>query len=300
MGDFIKELNIVDFLGMLLPGSFLILLFSMDYPMEIFFINYFGTNIEGGVKAILLIICGYFAGMIIHEIGDLTEKLLHFNVYLNPRFYAAKAVGFDKIVSCSKKTSYNISKILPTANDKHMKRLEILSFLAIIIWLAILEFSFCVCILEPAKLNNNIIVFVIFFVICTVILITLMNKLNKKAKNKQDYFIHKTVLNLNSEIQSIMFDKGTVTKRRVFDGFHVMMRNIIIVIAIVQSYVYLTQNSEKQLYSLILTIHNTPWMRIVFFVTICLIIIRWIHYVYLKYKYLYEDFVIYCTEEHSK
>lgn len=43
-----------------------------------------------------------------------------------------------------------------------------------------------------------------------------------------------------------------------------MTRNIIIVIAIVQSYVCLTKNNEKQLYSLVSTIHNTHWMRIVF------------------------------------
>lgn len=31
MGDFIKELNIIDFLGILLPGSLLILVLSYDY-----------------------------------------------------------------------------------------------------------------------------------------------------------------------------------------------------------------------------------------------------------------------------
>lgn len=62
--------------------------------------------------------------------------------------------------------------------------------------------------------------------------------------------------------------------RHILDGFHVMMRNIIIVVALVQVYVYLVQNTEKQLYHLILSIHNNTWMRIEFFIIIMIIIIR--------------------------
>ena len=34
MGDYIKELTTIDFLGILVPGSFLLLLFSLDYPVR--------------------------------------------------------------------------------------------------------------------------------------------------------------------------------------------------------------------------------------------------------------------------
>lgn len=34
MGDFIKELTIIDFLGMIVPGGMLVLLFSKDYELQ--------------------------------------------------------------------------------------------------------------------------------------------------------------------------------------------------------------------------------------------------------------------------
>lgn len=291
MGDFIKELNIVDFLGMLLPGSFLILLLSMDYPVEMFFISYFGASIDSGLKSIFLIICGYFAGMLVHEIGDIMEKLVQYFVYLNPRFYAAKAVGFDNIKACSK-NNYGISQI-KIKKRKNNKILRYLPYCSILFWLMILLFSLAVCLFCPTKDYNIFSIFFILGFISIVSLIILSKFSNKNKRIRRDLKIHRTILKINPEIQCFMFDKGTVAKRRVFDGFHVMMRNIIIVVALVQVYVYLVQNSEKQLYRLIVAIHDNSWMRIGFFIIIIIMIIRWFHYIYLQYKYLYEDFIVY-------
>lgn len=70
MGDFIKELTIIDFLGMLVPGSVVIFILGMDYNIENFWNSVFGSESGGAVRVTMLIIMGYISGMIIHEIGD--------------------------------------------------------------------------------------------------------------------------------------------------------------------------------------------------------------------------------------
>ena len=57
MGDFIKELNIIDFLGMMLPGSLLILLFSMgNISISAVYTSYFGDSCSEGFKSTILLI----------------------------------------------------------------------------------------------------------------------------------------------------------------------------------------------------------------------------------------------------
>ena len=49
------------------------------------------------------------------------------------------------------------------------------------------------------------------------------------------------VRQLNPVIQSRLVNKGNYQKRQVFDGFHVIMRNMIIVISVTEIYVYFFQ-----------------------------------------------------------
>ena len=74
MGDYIKELTIIDFLGILVPGSFLLLLFSLDYLVRDIWCFYF----EKGAVAdtVICLIAGYLIGLLRLELGDLVEKLI--------------------------------------------------------------------------------------------------------------------------------------------------------------------------------------------------------------------------------
>lgn len=299
MGDFIKELDIVDFLGMLLPGSFLILLFSMDYPVDMFFMNYFGKNIDGAIKAVLLIVTGYFAGMLIHEVGDMLERIVYRTKYFNPKFYAAKVVGYKKIEEALSNSGYNKFSDTSFTQWKNKKRLK--SFLSLLVWVVIFSFAFAVCFISPENSQmffQYMIIFLAVTMLAVLIFTKIFNKLYSGSVPCSDS-IHEGILEMNSTLQCIMFDKGTMSKRRVFDGFHVMMRNIVLVIAVIQLYVYFVRLESGQLYNFLNMIYNSSWMRISVFVLIVLMMIRWFHYVYLKYKYLYEDFLMY-TEEIKK
>lgn len=108
MSDYIKELNIVDFLGIIVPGSILVLLLSGDNAnLLLLWASYFGTDASPIVRGIFLVIAGYLAGMILHEIGDLAEKGVWCFTQLDPKAYAINAVGIDNLNHATEEANLN-------------------------------------------------------------------------------------------------------------------------------------------------------------------------------------------------
>ncbi len=98
MSDYIKDLNIIDFLGIIVPGSILVLLISGDNAdLLLLWTSYFGADASSLVRSIFLAIAGYLAGMILHEIGDLAEKGVWCFTRLDPKAYAINAVGVEAL-----------------------------------------------------------------------------------------------------------------------------------------------------------------------------------------------------------
>ena len=98
MSDYIKDLNIVDFVGIIVPGSILVLLLAGDNAdMLLLWTSYFGADASPLVRGIFLAIAGYLAGMILHEIGDLAEKGVWCFTRFDPKAYAINAVGMADI-----------------------------------------------------------------------------------------------------------------------------------------------------------------------------------------------------------
>lgn len=97
MGDFIKELNIIDFLGIGIPGCVLVLLLTGDEVGLQLWETVFGTTYGEITHGLLLAIGGYIAGMLVQEIGDLVEKGMWCCPLLDPKTYAAHAVGENRI-----------------------------------------------------------------------------------------------------------------------------------------------------------------------------------------------------------
>lgn len=98
MSDYVKELNIVDFLGIIVPGSILVLLLAGDNAdLLLLWTSYFGADASPLVRGIFLAIAGYLAGMVLHEIGDLAEKGAWCFPCLDPKAYAINAVGIKDL-----------------------------------------------------------------------------------------------------------------------------------------------------------------------------------------------------------
>lgn len=97
MSDFIKEFNMIDFMGMIFPGSVTVLLFGAEtglwYKME----KLWGAAPEMVAKLVFIIVIGYFAGMLLHEVGDILEHLTGWNTPLNSRGWAAVVTGLARV-----------------------------------------------------------------------------------------------------------------------------------------------------------------------------------------------------------
>lgn len=229
MGDFVKELTAIDFLGILLPGGFLILIFSMDYPEVALWSGYFGANCGEGVKITILLISGYVLGMLIHEVGDILEQGLLWQCYrCNPMISAMRKIGVENLVQ------YLSDEI--QLEDKQLKDLS---------------------------------------------------KDKKKAQVKR-------IAKANALIQTKLADSAGKEKRRLFDGFHVMARNFLLVIAIVIAYLmicYIT-NFPSALLAVwfSFSIKQRIAMGCFSFFFIFMMGCRCWHYAVLKYKYLFETF----------
>lgn len=96
------------------------------------------------------------------------------------------------------------------------------------------------------------------------------------------------VRQLNPVIQSRLVNKGNYQKRQVFDGFHVIMRNMIIVISVTEIYVYFFSETNSKLYELL---QNFSRFGPATFIVFLLMFVRYYHYSYLKYKYSFENYL---------
>lgn len=278
MGDFIKELNIIDFLGMLLPGSVLLLLLSNDYSLDILWSNYFGVDCGTGVKTTILLVAGYVVGMLIHELGDITEKGLWSISWIDPKTYAAKKVGLDNIYNCLRD-----DKRQPTG-QKYWLSGKVLAAFIVFTTIVIGTFLFVLINLRPRWFHYWIIVFL------GLILKTWTGKIPNTSTKPNDKVL--IICASNSMIQSRLVEKGNYRKRLVYDGFHVMMRNLLIVLAIVQFYIYFFSNKTGDLYVQLNKYAQNAEFCVFGIIIVVLMFVRYYHYSYLKYKYSFEDYIL--------
>ena len=83
MKDYFKELNIIDILGIGVPGCLLLLLLGGDQTAELLWMDQFDNHPLA--FGIVLIIVGSLAGMLLQELGDMIEKGLWLIPCLDPK-----------------------------------------------------------------------------------------------------------------------------------------------------------------------------------------------------------------------
>lgn len=327
MGDFTKELNIIDFLGIGIPGCALVLLIMGGQVEILLWANFFGTECSELTRAIILIILGYIVGMLIHEIGDVIEKILWRIIWLDPKTYAAYVVGLDDLTETLKSAQkdtpamdYGKENLLSiihtkwTSNPKRTKWTQYI-FAALMAFLSLFIISFILYnfilffvnalesiskTLDPTYAQNLSTIFSItnykmilypVGLIITILLGVAFLVLYKHTAKIQHVRLQ------NPYIQTSVAGYGNSSKRVLFDGFRVTMRNFLITIMIINLYSTWKPISAYQIIckALALPADNAQQDSSVviqcFFAVILLIIIRYFHYSYLKYKYSYEDYL---------
>lgn len=301
MGDFIKELTIIDFLGMMVPGSLLLLLLNDDLGIHNIWSGYFGQN--AAADTIILLVAGYLVGMVLHEIGDLLEKVVWATNMFNPRYYAARKVFGNKESSYQLLNDSNLSNITDKkGNDGDSSEWGKVQWGKAIGSCFVLTLFLFVIAFLPSNLRfescNGILIFLLFFEGLLFGSYFFQKKLEQKdnGQNKGDGRIN-SILDQNAAIQTLIYGKGTAPKRQIFDGFYCVMRNLLLVLGIVNSYARAFQTSA--LSSMINSLYETPEHLILYYLVILFMAVRCVHYAYLKYKYGYEDF-LHLRQEPSK
>lgn len=293
MGDFIKELTIIDFLGMLVPGSLLVLLFSYDFNVKNIWCGYFEQNPTA--DTIILLIVGYLVGMVLHEIGDLFEKVIWKTNIFSPRYYAAKKV-FGK---SSETTSYTLLGT-HTFPIRSKAQSTVLLWITSALSCAVLVIFFMMLFALPIylQLGSHWIVLFSLFIFAGLLSWSYFIVIKTADNNIIDILIH------NAAIQTIIYGKGTASKRQIFDGFYCVMRNLLLAVGIVNSYALAfseTSNGDSLAYKIESFYHGKEKL-LIYSVIVCFMAARCYHSAYLKYKYGYEDFLylIKCKKEASQ
>ena len=229
MGDYIKELTTIDFLGILVPGSFLLLLFSLDYPVWDIWRFYFE---EGSVAdTVIFLIAGYLIGMLLHELGDLFEKLIWVCPWFNPRYHAAKTVFVATGVTLPFQFP---ARDIPASKSKtqfaHISRQYVLPGIGSFVLLASLF------IFPLLFQSGNIELICAYFLIGAVALLPILCGI--KAKQSIDHEKAMEYVAQNAYIQTVIYGKASAAKRQMFDGFYCMMRNLLLVMGISNTYAF--------------------------------------------------------------
>ena len=77
----------IDLLGIMFPGSILAGLACIEFRINDILEKVFGSSIASGMLLAIILFGGYAAGMLLHEIADMVEKMLWEKEYFNPKNY---------------------------------------------------------------------------------------------------------------------------------------------------------------------------------------------------------------------
>jgi len=299
MGDFIKDLNAIDFLGMMVPGATMILLFEYIWdPSEeaSLLFSFFGQG-EAKVGAVgLLVVCGYVVGMLIHELGDTLEEWFWKRMRFNPKFRAAEDVDRDSNGELGERQGLpkEASEIVWKASVKDVliERVVVLAAILAVVRVIYVALSGIKGEARSVGLAADILAILIggYYISCK-------NgfgifRENKDVKKKKERY--QPLINALPQIQTQIEKCGNLRKRTIFDGFHVMMRNLVLVIFLMDVYALAIGKSSP----LVRCFSGkggavTCMGAIVLCAAEVLMISRYDRFAYLKYKYIFEDYLEY-------
>lgn len=295
MGDIVKEFNMIDFLGMLLPGSLLMLLFGEEFGLWYMLKDFFGDENCIGTITVVVIIGGYAIGMLLHEIGDLLEKILWINPLVNPRSYAAISTRLYVQYENYENRGKEIERFYDKKN-RVIARLSAILGTSFIIWLMCLTFPKYKLVLISLGIVAIVLSITAPYIIRFLITLLGIEMAESAYKNtpeyilqaicKDDTFLMYTAANNKATKSDI---KSNISRKlNLFDGFRTMARNIFVAFCILQIY---SNHSNGIISSLIDNIHNSQTYLHLLYLILLVLLLRYWHFSYLKYKYCYEELV---------
>lgn len=280
----LKKINMIDILGMLLPGGLMLLLVESDIHMLNHLRTALGIEADKLLWAIVFLCLSYFVGMLLHEIGSIVEKILWTNPFLNPRVYVAAATGLMDIyqdkVEEQKKTWYRvISGLL---------RLSCTFILAVTVVVIALGFR--------KKLWEEILVGSL--VVILVALVTQRKRFfDKRFRDKES----------RERMRAIIRDEGKIRKKSgtndenarklgLFSGYYSLLRSVLMVLVVLQIFVYLQPTANvggirPWLWVLDNTIIENRSFRFLRYLIVLFVVLRYWHYSCSRFLYIYRGYI---------
>lgn len=299
MIDLIKEFNMIDLLGMLLPGCLVTILFGNEFNVIENTNSYLNIELSTGAILTLLLLVGYCIGMLLHEIGDVVEKMLYSNPLLNPRTYAAINTGYAAYF-------YEKHRLDRPNNQMNRDSICLLPSLCAIGIIILCTIKYFCNIQFPTLLKWAIIICI------TSVLITkefrsklFMWYIKRMPNNASGTWHSASWKNIKITLNAICKDNVTFTyaqqsnfpgeeeyfptvmrKRDLFDGYKAMSRNLFLAMLLLGVYGSCTQQGIASLRNWLLDSNSKIILACIVQISLG---IRYCHYSYIRPKYRYED-----------
>lgn len=280
----IKKINMIDILGMILPGGLILLLLESDLHMLNYLMTTLGVEADKLLWAVVFLSISYFAGMLLHEAGSLVEKLMWMNPLLNPRVYTAFSTGL-------------INKYPgQIAGKKEFDFFTIIQF----------PFRICTTVFAGAVVAIALGIRVKFI---DEILLGAGSVVVIALIAQQKIFFNSRLFDRNNrdrmraiiqDEQQIRKNSGTTEenarKLGLFSGYYSMLRSILMMLFVLQIYVYLQSDtnaggSNSWLWTLDNTISGSRTLLFWRFSVVLLVVLRYWHYSCSRFLYIYNGYI---------
>lgn len=295
MKDFFKELNIIDILGIGVPGCLLVLLLGGDRTAEILWMDQFQNYPLA--FGIVLIVAGSLAGMLIQELGDLIEKGLWRIRCLDPKTYAAFVVNTDSLdIKTLEKQKYSNST--ETAHSWIRWICVVAAALVILCASVLLPFAMwksAVVSTANAQVGAGAWLGLMPLLAGGAAVYLLRLRLPEKDSEEEKEIL--AIRNANPYIQTLLVGHGNTSKRTLYDGWRFVMRNLVLVLAITNLIsLWKPLDLYRRVAEMMVGSDGSMTMNLFFLMlffsgTIMLMLVRYYHYAYLRYKYSLEDYI---------
>lgn len=313
MKDFFKELNIIDILGIGVPGCLLVLLWGGDQTAKLLWMEQF--ELHPLAFGVVLTVVGSLAGMLLQELGDMIEKGLWMIPWMDPKVYAAVAVKLDDNAVEELRNHKS-----PSLNEKTARCFQILASVATLALIGVAAGLLPGALWNAQHVTNDGVYVtgcawlgllpLVIPVVCMLRCIMILPKINKQAEKntkaedpaepteeEKAWKNLMTIRQANPYIQTVLVGHGNTSKRTLYDGWRFVMRNLILVLALsnlvcmwkpLDLYCHVAKAMTPADGNMTC---NLFWLTFIASVAISLMLIRYYHYAFLRYKYSLEDYI---------
>ena len=289
MSDLLKEFKMTDLLGMMMPGTMVVLLFGWESGLWDYMSGRTVFPKGDGFLTVVVLVVGYALGMLIHELADILEKLLWRISAVDPRTQAVAASGYIS-------QNNNNPQRQQSNQQGDLKDMLCTLFAFVLLGTAItialgIQENIVQCV--SVGIAAGVVVCFLFWYVMDQRLTNLCKQYDGNLNQIKALVL---LVRRNNEVLTYQhqarvygseeYERMVLRKHDLFDGFRTMARNTFLTILLLCDYGAMTDGALAALY---IKGRNNPKALGLVIVVMILLAVRFYHYTYLRYKYIYED-----------